>query len=48
MNELKRLIAAEIFGRMETERQTNADFLPPGDIPQRVRDFCRRTGQLAP
>lgn len=24
------------------------EFAPPGDIPQRVRDFCRRTGQPVP
>ena len=26
----------------------HADFLPPGDIPRRARDFCRRTGQPVP
>lgn len=24
------------------------EFVPPGDIPQRVRDYCRRTGQHIP
>lgn len=23
-------------------------FLPPGDMPERIRDFCARTGQLVP
>ncbi|MFN8451960.1 MAG: hypothetical protein U0521_26050 [Anaerolineae bacterium] len=23
-------------------------FLPPGDMPTRIRDFCRRTGQPIP
>lgn len=26
----------------------HASFLPPGDMPARIRDFCERTGQSAP
>ena len=26
----------------------DASFAPPGDMPERIRDFCRRTGQAVP